>query len=352
MQGEIASRLLRGFTGDAALAAQSHPLDLVVARLTRDSKIFSRGWGEESLLADLSEAAVHREGISPISVEWQTPRKRGRVERCDGTFVSPLNSLPEATRQVHLRCWSRPGNTTACVILAGSRDEGYTVRERVFGSLLNRGLDLYLLESPYYGRRRAGDIPPHVTVSDHGQLALGIVLEARALLKHLRDAGQKVVVAGYSMGGHMAAITAAVTPFAVGCAALATGASASTIYTSGLLSWTVDLEALGENSDGAAQQRLRQLFDAADVTHYPPPIRTEAAVIAGCTRDGYVFRAETERLHKHWPGSTLRWIEAGHFSALISSRRRLCDCVAEAAEKLSPVQAKLIPLNRMTHLAL
>jgi pimeloyl-ACP methyl ester carboxylesterase len=144
-----------------------------------------------------------------------------------------------------------------------------------------------------------------------------------------------LVIAGYSMGGHMAAITAAVTPFPVGCAALATGASASSIYTHGLLSWTVDLQALGGGSEDQARDRLRQLFDAADVTRYPPPVRSDAAVIAGCLRDGYVLRAETERLHQYWAGSTLRWITAGHFSALVSSRRALCDCVVEAAEKLS-----------------
>jgi len=50
--------------------------------------------------------------------------------------------------------------------------------------------------------------------------------------------------------------------------------------------------------------------------------------------DGYVLRRETERLHQHWPGSTLRWISAGHFSALVSSRCALCDCIADAVEKL------------------
>ncbi len=334
MQGEIAHRLLRGFSGDATLASRSHPLDLLVARLTCGSKVFSGGWGEEPILAELSEAAVHRNIQSSISLQWETPRRRGRIAVCDGTFLSPLKTLPEQTKQVHLRSWTRPGNDSACVILAGSRDEGYMVRERVFGSLVNRGLDLYFLENPYYGRRRAGDIPPHVTVSDHGLLALGMVLEARAVLGYLRDRGQKLVVAGYSMGGHMAAITAAVTPFAVGCAALATGASASTIYTQGLLAWSVDLEALGDDSEGSARNRLRRVFDAADVTRYPPPIRSDAAVIVGCTRDGYVFRTETERLHQHWPGSTLQWITAGHFSALISSRRALCNCVVETAEKL------------------
>jgi hypothetical protein len=67
------------------------------------------------------------------------------------------------------------------------------------------------------------------------------------------------------------------------------------------------------------RERLREFF---------------AAVVAGCTRDGYVLRAETERLHQHWRGSALRWISAGHFSALVTQRRTLCDCIADAIAKL------------------
>jgi hypothetical protein len=138
------------------------------------------------------------------------------------------------------------------------------------------------------------------------------------------------------MGGHMAAITAAVTPYPVACAALATGASASSIYTRGLLSWNVDLDALGGGPihRSAARERLQYLFSVVDITRYPPPLRADAAVVAGCKRDGYVLRSETERLHQHWKGSELRWISGGHFSALMTRRRALCDCVAQAAEKL------------------
>jgi hypothetical protein len=216
------------------------------------------------------------------------------------------------------------------------RDEGYQVRERVFGPLIARGIDLYFMENPFYGLRRTRGGPSLITVSDHGLMVLGMVWEARALLEHLRERYPRVAVAGYSMGGHMAAITAAVSPFPLACAALAAGASASCVYTRGLLSWNVDFSRLGGGSTqrAAAQARLQNLFSVADVTCFPAPMRADAAVIAGCKRDGYVLRSETERLHQHWPGSTLRWIPAGHFSALVSSRRALCDCVVDAAEKL------------------
>jgi len=314
----------------------AHPLDLAVAWLSRRSKLFSHGWGDEALFARLSDRVWYFAPPSQIALHWSAGRERRGITRRDGTFLSPLEWLPEHTRTVHVRAWTRAEHIAACVILAASRDEGFRAREHIFGGLIARGLDLYFLENPFYGSRRTPQGPSRMTISDHGLMALGMVLEARALLEHLHTRYPKLVVAGYSMGGHMAAITAAVTPFAVGCAALATGASASSIYTHGLLSWSVDLDALGGAPDlrAPARERLLQLFEVADVTRYPLPVRPDAAVIAGCKRDGYVFNSETERLHQHWKGSALRWIPAGHFSALVTSRRALCDCVDEAADKL------------------
>jgi len=314
----------------------AHPLDLAVAWLSRRSKLFSHGWGDEALLARLSDSASYFDPPAHIEMSWSTGHQRRGATRRDGTFLSPLELLPEHTRRVHVRAWTRTGHIAACVILAASRDEGFRLREHVFGDLIARGLDLYFLENPFYGSRRSPEGPASMTVSDHGLMALGMVLEARALLEHLNTRYLKMVVAGYSMGGHMAAITAAVSPFAVACAALATGAAASSIYLHGLLSWSVDLHALegAPNLRAPARERLLQLFEVADLARYPLPARPDSAVIAGCMRDGYVFKSETERLHQHWRGSALRWIPAGHFSALVTSRRALCDSVNEAADKL------------------
>ncbi len=329
---ETANRSV-GIVGSAAAA---HPLDLLIAVMSRWSKLFSHGWGDESLLTTLSTRVSYADPPSSISVTWRAAREDNGILRRDGAFASPLALLPKEASTAHVRAWTREGNRAAVVILAASRDEGYQVRERVFGPLTARGIDTYFMENPFYGLRRTRGGPSLITVSDHGLMVLGMVWEARALLEHLRSDYSKVAVAGYSMGGHMAAITAAVSPFPLACAAMAAGASGSAVYTRGLLSWSVDFSALGGGATqrAAAQARLQQLFSVADVTCFPAPMRADAAVIAGCKRDGYVLRSETERLHQHWPGSTLRWISAGHFSALVSSRRALCDCVSDAVEKL------------------
>ena len=135
----------------------------------------------------------------------------------------------------------------------------------------------------------------------------------------------------------MAAITAAVSPSPVACAALATGASAAPIYTKGLLSWSVNLNALtpSQGQQLAAKERLRILIEAADLTRHSPPLRSDAAVLVGCKRDGYILANEVERLHQHWPGSTLRWLPAGHVTGLVFFRTALCDAVADATASLS-----------------
>jgi hypothetical protein len=313
-----------------------HPLDVMAAWLTCRQKLFSRGWGDEKLLGHLLRNASFARPIAPISVDWSvTGGQDGEIRR-DGTFMSPLDLLPVEARTVHVRAWSKTGNSAACVILAASRDEGYKTRERVFRSLIHRGLDLYLLENPFYGRRRTSSSASLDTFSDHVLMNLGSVWEARALLEYLRCLYDRLTVAGYSMGGHMAAITAAASPFPVACAALATGASAAPIYTEGLLSWSINLKALATNQDQqrAARNRLHRMIQAADVTRQSPPIRTDAAFLVGCARDGYVLANEVKRLHEYWPGSTLRWLPAGHVTGLFFFRAALRDAVVDATRKL------------------
>jgi hypothetical protein len=332
---EIKMRLKPWFGADRIIAGV-HPLDVFAAWLSCGSKLFSRGWGDESLLADLSERTSFAHPPGPISVAWSAGASSNKKIRRDGTFTSPLTSLPKNARTVHVRAWSRAGNTAACVILAASRDEGYKMREHIFSALVDQGLDLYLPENPFYGLRRTTSSACLATFSDQALMNLGMVWEARALVEYLRNSYQNLAVAGYSMGGHMAAITAAVCPFPIACAALATGASAAPIYTQGLLSWSIDLDALAGETDlpSEANERLRRLIEAADLTRHAPPLRADAAVLVGCARDGYVLPTEIQRLHESWPGSELRWLRAGHVTAVIRGRRFLRCAVADAAQRL------------------
>jgi pimeloyl-ACP methyl ester carboxylesterase len=303
----------------------------MIAWLSRNSRLFSRGWGDEEMLSDSSARRRYLASPERIAIQWDIERREGDSRVRDGCFRSPVDALPEAAAMACVRALTQSGNGAACVVLAASRDEGYWVRKQLFGALNGRGIDLYFLENPFYGLRRCEGGPSDVSVSEHGLMALGMVLEARALLDHLKPQYDKLAIAGYSMGGHLAALTAAVCPSPIACAALATGASAGAIYTRGLLSRSVDFGGLGGNG---ARNRLQALFEVADITKYRPPVRVDAAVISGSRQDGYVLASETERLHRHWRGSTLHWVDAGHFSALITRRKVLQGYVEEALGRL------------------
>ena len=319
-------------------AAQSgaHPVDICLALLWSRSKLFSQGWGDERLLASVADLRGYLQPAYVPHINWYRDSERRGVRTLDGSFVSPVDLLPQQSGIAHVRASVREGNDTACLILAASRDEGYRIRERIFGALIDRGLNLYFLENAYYGLRRVSAGPTSATVSDHILMVVATVCESLGLLAYLRQRYRKLVVTGYSMGGHMAALSAATSREPVACAALATGASGSAVYTRGLLQWSVDYATLERDPAmrGQARHRMQKLFSGADITQHPRPVRPDAAVIAGCKRDAYVLQSETERLHAYWPGSTLRWIDSGHFPALLTCRTALCDCVAEAASKL------------------
>ncbi|QDE86327.1 alpha/beta hydrolase family protein [Myxococcus xanthus] len=324
-----------------ARVLRTHPVDVLFAGLSRRARLFSQGWGDEQFLEEVAAAAPFQQRPPPIAPEWSAPRLQRGLQVRDGTFPSPLARLDAAARTAHVR-WLSAGqgpSRGACVVLAASREEGFSLRERMYAPLAREGIDLFLLENPYYGLRRpvgqkGGALR---TVSDHVLMNLGMVDEARALLAWLRSMGHaRLGVAGYSMGGYMAALTAAVVPEPLAVAALAAGASPVPVFTQGLLSWSIAFALLdGPRRDAEqARSRLGRIFDLANLTRFPPPRQPEAAVLVACRRDGFVPGDETLALHAHWPRSELRWVDAGHVTALFTERAALCAAIRDALSRV------------------
>jgi len=96
---------LRPWFGADRIIAGVHPLDVFAAWITCGSKLFSRGWGDESLLANLSERTSFAHPPGSISVDWSAGAIANRKIRRDGTFTSPLSSLPKKPE----RCTFEPG---------------------------------------------------------------------------------------------------------------------------------------------------------------------------------------------------------------------------------------------------
>ena len=50
-------------------------------------------------------------------------------------------------------------------------------------------------------------------------------------------------------------------------------------------------------------------------------------MIVGARRDGYIPAEAVEALHDHWPGSELRWINAGHATMIWRKKEALVDAI-------------------------
>ncbi|WP_163999427.1 alpha/beta hydrolase family protein [Pyxidicoccus caerfyrddinensis] len=321
----------------------AHVVDVLFAGLARRARLFTNGWGDEQLLEKVEVGTSFLPEPARVSPVWGEARPHRGTWLRDGTFTSPLPLLAPPVQTAHVR-WLSAENTrgrSACVVLAASREEGYVLRERLYTPLVREGIDLFLLENPYYGVRRplgqkGGALR---TVSDHVLMNLGMVEEARALLTWLRDAGYaRLGIAGYSMGGYMAALTAVLFPGPLAVAALAAGASPVPVFTRGLLSWSISFAQLdGARRDAEqARQRLGRIFDLANLTKFPPPRQPGAAILLACRKDGFVPAAETRTLHAHWKKSELRWVNAGHVSAILTERTALCAAVRDSLARVAP----------------
>lgn len=316
-----------------------HPLDVGVAALLRGQRMFAGGWGDEQLIERLETQPLFDKTPAVLELEWKRERTIKGVSVRDGVFASPLTDLPPTVVRAHVRLLSRPGNKRVVIVLAGSREEGYKLRQAIYGKLVHRGIDVALLENPFYGLRR----PPEQhgasvrTVSEHVLLNLAMIEEGRGLVRLFADRYERVCVAGYSMGGFMAGLVAASLDKPVAAAIFAAGASPSPTFTTQVLSWSVDYKALGGRRE--AVTRIQRIFDHANLTAFPAPVAPHAAIIVGSSFDAYVPHSETEALHAHWPGSELRWVSSGHISALFTARRALRKAVREALDRLEPSAA-------------
>jgi dienelactone hydrolase len=324
-----------------APAAPAHWLDHAVAVLSGRRRVFTAGWGDEKLIARLTDTARFEEAPRPITVRWETPRREGNVLVADGAFDAPVAELPAPARRALVRRLTpalhpRQGRPRPLyVVLASSGDEGWATRDRVWRPLVaSEAVEAIFLENAMYGARRPeGQRGTSIrTVSEHLLMNLSMVEEGRALLDlFAREGRAQLGIAGYSMGGSMAAVVAAVTPRPLAAAIFAAGCAAGPVFTEGLLARGIDFAALGGEPGRA---RLGQVFGVADLDRHPAPRRPDAVVMVAARRDGYVFPAQVEALHARWPGSELRWVDSGHAGTLLLHAEALRQAALDALDRL------------------
>jgi len=320
-------------------------LDRTYAAWSNRRLFFRQGWGDRALL---EEALREDDDLGPVSAiypVWEDVREEGEALLKQGSFPSPFlhPDLPAQSRTAYVelvlpRDWSR--RTPVCLHFAATGDEGFERRRKALAlPLIRSGIGSLILENPYYGRRRPpGQHSKMLNVfSDLWLMAGATIAEGRSLVDWLRREGfERLGVCGISMGGSMAARTAALDPEPLAVTALITPHSTSAVFTEGLQKNYCAWDVLNRQLDGHgdAMERMREILDHTDIRRLPPLRRPEAAFLVGAQADAYISRESVENVHRHWPGSTLTWVPSGHVGAFLFHRDLWVEAVRKSFARL------------------
>lgn len=295
--------------------------DAAWVRLSRPGSFFCDGWGDDRLIA-ATMAAFASPPAAPGALADASWTSEGPAR--DVTWSSPVaHALPEASRTARARVLEPRRVRGTVVLLASTGDVGYARRSRLGAPLVEDGVRVVMLENPFYGPRR----PPTQrdvevrTVAELAVMGWGAAEEGRQLAACFAADGP-VVVAGYSMGGQMAAIAAARATFPLGVVAAAAPVSARTVFVDGVLSRVTAWDALGHD-----RKRLVGILDGPSLLRAARP--RGPAVVLGGTHDRYVPPHAVARLAHHWD-VPVRWMRGGHVTGFVLGQRALRRAMLDA----------------------
>lgn len=314
-----------------------HPIDRLAAVTVKHGprrlRIFPGGWGEPWAVARLDDIGPLQTDPPDISIGWESADRLGDRTVTDGHFGA-LTEVPAAAKTASVRLIEpAEGTDRMCLLMAAWNDHGYNTRQQLADALVARGIGSLILEIPYYGSRRTvgDDEQPIQTVADFALMGLGAVTEGRALLQHFRHR-YRMGVAGYSMGGNLAALVGASAGFPIAMAPLAASHSPGPVFLDGVISHGIQWDALGGK---ATNERLRSTLTAASVLRLPTPPWAEAAVLVAARSDGFIPATAVELLHQHWSGSELRWRRGGHATLLWRQKAALADAIEDSFSRVA-----------------
>ncbi len=313
-----------------------HPVDRLGATILAGGpehlRFFTDGWGDPAVLDGIS---VPTGPPLPIEIDWVSENVEDGIMIEVGIFESPVPDLPAHSRfGAVTRVSPSAGTDRMVVLMAAWNEHDARARLGIARRLARRGIGSLILENPYYGIRRPRDRGGQAirTVADFFLMGMGAVAEGRALLATIRAAGLTPGVAGYSMGGNVAALISSTMPFPVATAPLAASYSPAPVYLDGALRGGIAWDALGGETH--AEPRLRGMLLRASVLDRPAPDHAPCAVLVAARSDGYVPPEATRALRDHWPGSELRWVSGGHATLLWLHKGALARAVEASFERL------------------
>lgn len=309
-----------------------HWADRAAGRAFARTSMFGEGFGDlEALQRMYDDPSPFAAAVTPRPQIGSPTRGRdGCYARTLRWHSSEIDARFESSVQTAIACWlsadphgRRKSERPTVVSMSASGEEGFQRRRKVFAPLVREGLDVMLLENPFYGsRRRPGQPSTRLpTVYEQFHMNHASVREAIGLIRMLRDWGRsRLGLVGYSMGGYMvclvASALAAEMPLAL--VPVAAGRSPRSVYLDGALSWSVDFQGLRDKSQADRAHRvddargmLGELFESTTRLLHDPHPRSRV-ILAAAERDGFVFPDETHALLRMWPEASLRSYRGGH----------------------------------------
>ncbi len=320
-------------------------LDRLYARYSNRPLFFRQGWGDMGFLKALSPDWLQERAQAKISISWDREERADGIRIRQGRFASPFEArgFPPESGTAYVEMIlpiDGNGRPPVCLHLAATGDEGFERRRKALAlPLAKRGIGSLILENPYYGKRR----PPGQhskmlrCVSDLILMGSAALTEGSTLLAWLRREGYtKMGVSGISMGGHMAALVGALSPGPVAIAPCIAPHSPSAVFLEGILSRYCAWDALNHEHEGPDEARefMTELLNIMDIRRYPPPQAPAAAVLVAARNDAYIPPESAAKLHRHWPGSSLRWLEGGHVGAFLFHREIFVETIVQAFDRL------------------
>jgi len=245
--------------------------------------------------------------------------------------------------------------SAAVIVLPPTGDHSVGLRRILFGApLSNRGIVSVLPVMPFTGTRRPSEQSRSSLryVSDLFAMGAAVALEVLEIIHHLRtrEGISSFVITGTSLGGFMAALIAskAASP-GVAAVPIVSPCRPSTVYCDGEFHRSVSFAALqatatpdvftsvgfdqpaadalaeqAATSPEGARSALRTLLDeCSSLTTYPAPLTSSACTQVLAQHDKYVADYTGAELQEHWPNSTIRYLPAGHVSAMLFRRELL-----------------------------
>jgi hypothetical protein len=328
------------------LRATIHRLtDLAASRVLRAHRYYPDGFGDRGALHALASGVESLTAAEPepeIDVEWHERRALFGVEARVGRFRSPSEDvLPTEGRDAVVELLLPRGavRPPVVVVFAATAEEGFARRRLLTLPLVRRGIGALLLENPFYGVRRPPGQRDAVlrTVAEQFAMNVATVREGRALAAWLSREGHPVALTGFSQGGMMAAFVAALSPFRVAAIPCASALSADAIFLEGTLTDGFDWPRLARDAGDlpAAQKLFAECLAPVNLARFGPPVAPELAIVLAGRHDAFVPAREPVLLHRHWPGSELRWLAAGHVTSAVLHQRAHRRAVRDAVARMS-----------------